>query len=90
MGQYVRPVEETLQRKIADLERRIAALERVPSGRNSIGIEFIRPAVKAGTPSDADYTAETMPPIGSDVTDTSANRIWRRTAVGTWRCSQLT
>jgi len=38
---------------------------------------------KAGTPSDADWAV--APPVGTIVVDTSANKIWVRTASATWK-----
>ena len=83
MGRSIKPPENALLTEIRDLRRRLARLERMPSGTNSIGIQFLRPAVKAGTPSDGDYA--TPPPAGTIVIDTSGSRIWVRTAAGTWK-----
>lgn len=41
--------------------------------------------IKAGIPSDADYTTATMPPIGTIVYDTVNSKIWVRHAAGTWK-----
>lgn len=38
---------------------------------------------KAGTPSDADWAV--APPVGTLVVDTTANKIWARTAAATWK-----
>jgi hypothetical protein len=38
---------------------------------------------KAGTPSDADWAV--APPVGTMVVDTTANKIWARTGVATWK-----
>ena len=43
---------------------------------------------KAGTPTDADFT--TAPPVGSMVVDTTANKLWVRTAAATWKFAALT
>lgn len=89
MGEAARPAESEFIARIRALERRVEALERVPSGRQSIGILHLRPSVKAGTPADGDFPNNT-PPIGAVVIDTSANRIWVRTAAATWRWVALT
>lgn len=39
--------------------------------------------VKAGTPSDADWAV--APPVGTLVVDTSASKLWARTAAATWK-----
>ena len=83
MSRTVHSPDDELLRTIRDLQRRVEVLERMPSGRNSIGIDQLRPAVKAGVPSDADYT--TAPPVGSVVIDTTNSRIYVRTAVATWK-----
>lgn len=38
---------------------------------------------KAGTPSDADWAV--APPVGTLVVDTSASKLWARTAAATWK-----
>ncbi len=83
MGLAIRPPGDDLIREIKALRREVNALNRVPSGLNSIGIQFLRPAVKAGTPSDADYT--TPPPVGTVVVDTTGSKLWVRTATSTWK-----
>ena len=83
MADIYTPLEESLVRKIADLERRLKALERMPSGLNSLGIQYLQPWVKAGTPSDADFVAP--PPIGSVVYDTTASKLWVRHAAASWK-----
>lgn len=70
---------------IRDLQARVNRLERGPNGPNSLGLSNILPAKKAGTPSDADYTSATLPPIGSIVYDTTGSKIWVRQAIGIWR-----
>jgi hypothetical protein len=82
------PPAEYLVRLIRDMDARLARLERMPSGANSIGIGQLRPAVKAGVPSDADYT--TPPPVGSVVIDTTNLRIYVRVGVANWDFAQLT
>lgn len=83
MGEAFRPADQDLVRRILALERQVADLERMPTGRNSIGIGFLRPSTKAGAPSDADYT--TLPPVGSVVYDTTNSRIYVRHAAGVWK-----
>lgn len=39
--------------------------------------------LKAGTPSDADWT--TAPPVGTLVVDSTGSKIWARTAAATWK-----
>ena len=39
--------------------------------------------VKAGVPTDADYASP--PPVGTLVVDTTNNKIWAKTAAGTWK-----
>lgn len=70
---------------IADLQARVAVLERTSSGTQSIGSIAFRPGRKAGTPSDADYPAAALPPIGWIVIDTSGSKLWARTAAATWK-----
>lgn len=82
MGDSVRPPDMDFVRRVAILEAKVAALSRTPSGPASIGPQFLRPAVKAGTPSDVDYGAL---PVGSQVIDTTGSRIWVRTAAGSWK-----
>lgn len=84
----VRPAEQLLIYRLAAVEQRLAALERMPSGRNSLGIGQLRPAVKLGTPSDSDYA--TAPPVGSHVYDDTAHKWWVRGAAGVWRSVTLT
>ena len=77
------PPDESLIRKIADLERRVRTLERLPSGLNSIGVQHLQPWTKAGAPSDADFVAP--PPPGTVVYDTSVFKLWVRHAPGSWK-----
>ncbi len=79
------PREQLLEQTIRDLVRRVETLERLSSGTNSIGSIAFRPGRKAGTPSDADYPAAALPPIGWVVCDTTGSKLWARTAVGTWK-----
>lgn len=81
------PNREWLER-IRRLEREVAILRRMPSGRGSIGIDLLKPAVKTGIPSDADY--DTAPPIGTRVLDTTNNRLYVRMGPATWRFTALT
>lgn len=85
MGQAI--VESTVAGAIADLKKRVDALERTPSGRNSIGVDKLLPCVKAGTPTDADFTAQGLPvpPIGIPVYDTTASKWWVRHSAGVWK-----
>ena len=73
---------------VRKVDSRSATVARVPSGKGSISYEFIRPAVKAGTPSDADY-GTSLPPVGTIVIDTTGVRLWVRVAAGTWRSTLL-
>ena len=77
------PPDESLVRLIADLERRVRTLERLPSGLNSIGVQHLQPWTKAGAPSDADFVAP--PQIGTVVYDTSGSKLWVRHAPGSWK-----
>ena len=83
MADIYTPLEESLVRKIADLERRLKALERMPSGLNSLGIQYLQPWVKAGTPFDGDFVSP--PPPGSVVYDTTGSKLWVRHAFGVWK-----
>jgi hypothetical protein len=67
------------------IEARVSLLERAPTGRASIGLLYLRPGIKTSTPSDGDYMASALPPIGSIVTDTVGSKLWVRTAVATWK-----
>ena len=90
MAEAIRPPFEELLRRIARLEREVEELRRTPSGRNAIGIGQIRPATKAGTSSDSDFTATGVPPVGAQVYDTTAARIWIRHGAGDWRSVAVT
>jgi hypothetical protein len=78
---------------IADLLRRVALLEQrqyaqsrgVGSGRHSLGVDALRPGRKLGTPSDADFTAATMPALATIIYDATGSKIWVRHAAGTWK-----
>lgn len=59
----------------------------VYSQQRAMGSGRPRPIpVKTGAtpPSDADYTAQTMPPIGTNVWFPNTNRMYVRAAVGSW------
>lgn len=88
MALGLRDLDDDFQRKVAGFENRIRDLERVASGRNSIGVDKLMPVVKAGTPVDGDFLR--APPIGTPVTDTAASKLWLRTAAGTWKFTALT
>lgn len=76
----IRPVETEQTRVVNALKQQSYSQQRATgSGRP-------RPnRVKAGPPSDADYTTLTMPPIGTIVYDTTNSKIWVRHAAGTWK-----
>lgn len=76
----IRPVEDERERAVKALQQAQYAQTRATgSGRP-------RPIpIKAGIPSDGDYTAATMPPIGTIVYDTTNSKIWVRHAAGTWK-----
>jgi hypothetical protein len=76
----VRPPQTELPRRLENLTRAQYSQQRATgSGRP-------RPIpIKAGTPSDGDYTAATMPPIGTIIYDTTGSKIWVRHAVGVWK-----
>ena len=73
---------------IVALRREVDALKRV-AGVGAADTRFQRTRTKAGTPSDADYNTFTMPPLGAIVIDTTANKIWVRTAVATWKSTAV-
>lgn len=76
----IRPQDDELARSLKKPANDVYSLQRAQgSGRP-------RPVrVKAGIPSDADYTTLTMPPIGTIVYDTTNSKIWVRHAAGTWK-----
>jgi hypothetical protein len=81
-----RPADDELMRRIKALEQQVYALQRGnPNGRQSLGIDALRPGRKAGVPSDADYTTANMPPIGTHVLNTSTGDVYWRVAVGSWK-----
>lgn len=47
------------------------------------GVGGVATRTKAGTPADADFTV--TPPIGMIILDTTADKIWCRTAAATWK-----
>lgn len=85
MSKTITNPNDDLLRLIVSLKARVELLERAPTGRNSIGVQYLLPNKKAGTPSDADYPASAIPPIGTIVYDTTNSKIWVRHAVGTWK-----
>jgi hypothetical protein len=77
---------DDLARQIKLLQQQVYALQRgIPSGRQSLGIDALKPGRKAGTPSDADYTAATMPQVATVIYDTTGSKIWVRHAAGVWK-----
>lgn len=56
---------------------------QLKSDHNFQAIDGVATKTKAGTPTDADFT--TTPPTGTIVVDTTANKIWVRTAAATWK-----
>lgn len=80
MTRPIRPPDEEPIRQIkANTTQAYAQSRAMGSGRP-------RPIpIKAGTPSDADYTALTMPPIGTIVYDSTGSKIWVRHAAGVWK-----
>lgn len=78
-----RSPDADLVRRIAKLETDLANLNRVPSGATSIGIGFVRPPTKAGTPADSDY--QTAPAVGTMVYDTTGSTAWFRAGTNDWR-----
>lgn len=83
MAEVFRSPDTGLVQLVLDLRRDVQTLKRMPSGLNSIGVQYLQPWTKAGTPSDGDFT--TPPPIGTVVYDTSASKLWVRHAAGTWK-----
>jgi hypothetical protein len=84
----IRPADplEELARRIVMLEQKVYAQNRgLTSGRHSLGIDALRPGTKAGIPSDADYTAATMPAIGTIVLNSASGAAYMRISVGLWK-----
>jgi hypothetical protein len=76
----IRPVDDEIMSTI----KRTASTQY--SQQRATGSGRPRPIpTKAGIPSDADYSAATMPPIGTIVYDTTNSKIWVRHAAGTWK-----
>jgi hypothetical protein len=73
-------------RRIKSLEQQVYLLQRgLGSGRQSLGIDALRPGRKLGTPSDGDYTTATMPPLATIIYDATGSKIWVRHAAGAWK-----
>lgn len=83
MALALRDIDPTAARTLADLASRVDSLERMPSGRNSIGVDKIMPCVKAGTPVDGDFLR--VPPVGTAVYDTTNSKWWVRHSAGVWK-----
>jgi hypothetical protein len=60
-----------------------SGVAQLKSDNNFQAVDGVATKVKAGTPSDSDFT--TTPPTGTIVVDTSANKIWARTGAATWK-----
>ena len=87
MTASIAPPENAILAELKLLRAQVNTLRSAPYSYQDQRYQRIR--TKAVTPSDADYTAATMPPIGATVIDTTANKIWVRTAVATWKSAAV-
>lgn len=86
----LRPPDQGLVNIISELQRRVTQLERTPSGPWAIPQAYIRPAVKAGTPTDADFADFPGPiPPGVWLADSAASKWWVRFPGGVWKSTTL-
>lgn len=82
----LRPSDDELMRRIVKLEQNAYATTRgLPTGRQSLGIDSLRPGIKSGIPSDADYgvvigkpVPSIVPRVGTQVTDLAGSRLYVR------------
>ena len=84
MSRAIPNPESGLIAELKALRAELNVLKGTPA-QSSFNQRFQAVRTKAGTPSDADYTAVTMPPVGAIVIDTTGSKIWVRTAVATWK-----
>lgn len=84
MALGLRDLDKAISDLFVSYGRRLDNLERMPSGRNSIGIDRLAPAVKSGAPVDSDFL--TPPPVGAHVYDVTNSKWWvRHSAAGVWK-----
>lgn len=74
--------------QIGCLSPAVAATDYAAAVLPVYGLSGVAARVKAGTPTDADWTLP--PPLGTIVVDTSGLKIWVRTGVNVWRYATLT
>lgn len=88
MSKSIRNPSDGIMDELAAMRKEINVLKGTPTQSGFVQ-RFQAVRTKAGTPSDADYTAVTMPPIGAIVIDVGEQDLGahrRRDVAGGGRC----